>query len=586
MNKRLIALLLTCLLAGLSLAACHGKTGPGDATGTGSTGTQTGETSGESSGTVRLFTNGASDYAIVEGTGIAPASRGEVAQDIQSKIRMQTGVELPIVSAADMTQDGLYIVIGRTERFADDTQEILDGWGYGQYGYRTVQGCVLILGQQDFLTEMAAERFGRNVFLGEDPANLEIPAVWEGNYNDWLTDVPHPSAGAPESIYDCGDQTFLLFYRNAGEDAFDAYLTDLQGSNYSLAQQSELGSNRYATYRSEAGEIVLNYAGSSNTLRITCQAYGEVTEPAPLAPQTMGETVTQPELAVMSLNYAGAGIDPTDGNGLSLVLTLEDGRFVIIDGGYSADAHGLYNYLTDRNQRQDGVVIAAWILTHGHGDHIGCFETFTQEYGDRVTCQALISNALPASVHMISESNSGALTNMLAYANRFAEPPVYIKPHAGQTIYIGNMAMEMLLTHEDFYPSAPSYLNETSLVFRLRLGGQTILITADAELRAVSLLNALYGSNLKSDVFQINHHGYSDIPETFFENVNASIALWPTSQTTADLRNKSTWRNGIYLRLTQSVDEWYAADGEVEILILPYRAGGPQESYTMDFEKR
>ena len=106
------------------------------------------------------------------------------------------------------------------------------------------------------------------------------------------------------------------------------------------------------------------------------------------------------------------------------------------------------------------------------------------------------------------------------------------------------------------------------------------------ELRAVSLLNALYGSNLKSDVFQINHHGYSDIPETFFENVNASIALWPTSQTTADLRNKSTWRNGLYLRLTQSVDEWYAADGEVEILILPYRAGGPQESYTMDFEKR
>ena len=56
--------------------------------------------------------------------------------------------------------------------------------------------------------------------------------------------------------------------------------------------------------------------------------------------------------------------------------------------------------------------------------------------------------------------------------------------------------------------------------------------------------------------------------------------------TTADLRNKSTWRNGIYLRLTQSVDEWYAADGEVEILLLPYRAGGPQESYTMDFEKR
>ena len=40
MNKRLIALLLTCLLAGLSLAACHGKTGPGDATGTGSTGKQ------------------------------------------------------------------------------------------------------------------------------------------------------------------------------------------------------------------------------------------------------------------------------------------------------------------------------------------------------------------------------------------------------------------------------------------------------------------------------------------------------------------------------------------------------------------
>ena len=571
-----------CLCFCLLFGACSGGGTETETT------TQPVETDEGSGDTVRLVTGKKSDWAIVETGALTTADLRDAAADLQRAIRMRIGVELPIVRTSELQNNGKYIIIGdvNDDHYARGFDMVRESWGYGMYGYGTVGGRVIcITGWQDSMTEKALNRFIQNLYVNDDDENLEIPAAWSANSNGWLTDVPHPSLGTPDGIYDCGDQTFQLLYRNCKEATFDTYLSELAGGNYQPVQQSGAGGNRFATWRSDAGEIRLSWAKSNGMLRIVCQNYGTVTTPAALSQEQQTEPkITEPQLAVMSLNYTAVTSNLTDCGGLSLVVTLPDGRFVIIDGGYSADADGLYNYLSDRNLREDGIVIAAWILTHGHADHIGCFEAFLKRYGDKVNCQALVSNALPSGVKMSSENNTGALNQMPAYCNLFASKPVYIKPHTGQTLWFGDLSMEVLMTHEECYPMGVSYLNETSMVFRLHLGGQSILVTGDAELLEVTLLNSLWGKTLKSDILQINHHGYSDIAESFFGNVSAEYAIWPSSQSTVNLRNSDSWRNGVFLRLTQSMKEWFVADGTVEILTLPY-AGG-YESYTMSFKER
>ena len=158
--------------------------------------------------------------------------------------------------------------------------------------------------------------------------------------------------------------------------------------------------------------------------------------------------------------------------------------------------------------------------------------------------------------------------------------------HTGQSVWFCNVELRMLFTHETYFPRVPGWLNETSLVFQLRANGQTTLITGDCEMDAIDMVSRLWKTELKADIYQINHHGYSDIQQDFIDLVDPSIALWPTSRATADKRSQSSWRGGVYERLLERVDECIVADGRAKILTLPYAKDGTAEYYTMDFAKR
>ena len=103
---------------------------------------------------------------------------------------------------------------------------------------------------------------------------------------------------------------------------------------------------------------------------------------------------------------------------------------------------------------------------------------------------------------------------------------------------------------------------------------------------AIDMVSRLWKTELKADIYQINHHGYSKIEQDFIDLVHPSIALWPTSRATADKRSQSNWRDGVYERLLKRVDECIVADGRAKILTLPYAKDGTAEYYTMDFTKR
>ena len=81
-------------------------------------------------------------------------------------------------------------------------------------------------------------------------------------------------------------------------------------------------------------------------------------------------------------------------------MMLEDGRFIMIDGGQNiggmhtgydpwAQVDTIYNVLSDLYVKAYGyapsnenpITIAAWIITHGHGDHISAMWDFSHKYG-------------------------------------------------------------------------------------------------------------------------------------------------------------------------------------------------------------
>ena len=87
--------------------------------------------------------------------------------------------------------------------------------------------------------------------------------------------------------------------------------------------------------------------------------------------------------------------------GMAYVIQLNDGRFIVIDGGeagtesrYQMNKKVLYSYLKARKQGEK-VTIACWVITHFHSDHVDVAMRFMREYQAELDVQAFAYHYAP-----------------------------------------------------------------------------------------------------------------------------------------------------------------------------------------------
>ena len=277
--------------------------------------------------------------------------------------------------------------------------------------------------------------------------------------------------------------------------------------------------------------------------------------------------VTEPKLTQMRFAY------DTGNFGLCTILTLEDGSFIIYDGGgegkngaIANDQIRLYNLLTQLNTRPDGkIVIAAWILTHQHWDHYYNFYRFCERYGKSVTVEQYICNLSSSSYKYNSYNPDGyGIKNLLKVRDQFMKTPFdIVEVHTGQTVQVRNVGVEIMFTQEDMYPSPIYYFNNTTLVTRLHvnrtvatvgsevnantalMSTTTILMLGDQNHEGAHYMLDMYGQNvkanatLKSDIVQVAHHGVNGAITEVYNVADPTLLLWPTSRS-----NYNSWTNG------------------------------------------
>ncbi len=358
-------------------------------------------------------------------------------------------------------------------------------------------------------------------------------------------------------------------------EAFRSYLDGLDALD-SLREyaRNTIGQSEFRTFRIENGGILhISYTGADLSLRIV---EDPLTKPFDnLLPQQVlpRPRLCEPMLAVLPLDYTHRDI--TDGNGMGYAVLLEDGTWVVWDGGYPCDADSLFAYLYDRSPLPGHrVVISAWILTHSHFDHYGCFRSFTRLYADRVQVRYFLLNPPEKDGEVI---NPGAVDSFLTVGfpellGRYPDARA-IRVRAGQRMALHGAELEILQTYEDVLPKRMNWLNETSVVTKLHIAGQTVLFTADCELSGDTRL-ILLGEGLKSDIFQVAHHAYSGGSPALWDAVAPSWLLFSTNYETLTLRLLPSWQKGLYTQLytREGILDAFASDGAVKELPLPLTA--------------
>jgi hypothetical protein len=222
-------------------------------------------------------------------------------------------------------------------------------------------------------------------------------------------------------------------------------------------------------------------------------------------------------------------------NGLCFIVELDDGSFIIFDGGYADNQNDavIYNFLAHENDREDGILIRAWILTHAHGDHYGAFHAFANsDYADLVTLMHVYYS--PLSADLADYFGSTLATDVAKFDGAST-----VVLQTGMAFNLRNLRMEVLMTPNELYIDGnQADFNNSSVVVRLvDASGYSMIFLADTAAELGDKLVAEYGDALRSDMCQVAHHGYENAKQSLYE----AIGVAATAPTNGDKYVRFLW---------------------------------------------
>ena len=395
----------------------------------------------------------------------------------------------------------------------------------------------------------------------------------QGALVEELVGFPDLGAGSSKGVLEIGDGEYVMYYVNVMERHYTAYVDTLKSKGCEVKQTYTLGGNKYTLMENDAYSVYVAYLNREGSLRVI---FGkpDVPQPAPASPTEAN--VCEPALWQLEIDCIGGAAN----GGMSYVIQLTDGTFVVIDGGYrtDAEANNLYNLLKANTVGGGEPVISAWLITHLHLDHWGCLEKFSQTYADKVEVKAFYYN-FPG-VQM-GDINTTVKNNVEKLMRRFKNATLYSELHSGMNFSVVDAKFTVICTFEDVFPLEIDNGNDTTTVFKVEVGGQSIMFLGDAYFNeSTTMFKQIDAAVMKSDIVQISHHGYEGCSRALYEVIDAHTVLWPMPIVGADQSKVfKTWFNNssqanTYFRESASVKKIIVSGAGTEKLTLPYTPSG------------
>ncbi len=329
---------------------------------------------------------------------------------------------------------------------------------------------------------------------------------------------------------DMGSGGVRLCVQYTNEKEIEAYCARLEQEGFTLYIEEEIpgepergAATRFFVFTREDMHIFLSWIPALRVLQIRGAQPGALPnkESAPLPQNPVSPSVTQLAL---------------DKSGINHIVQLSDGSFVIMDGGIytEEDAERFYRFLTDHTP-QGKPRIALWMFSHPDIDHVQLPVEFIRTYHEDVEIEGYAYRfpdlAKEELLHGSKEELQKNTDNLRsAFDTYFPDASFYVL-HTGQKFRFPGATVEILFTPDLFYPSRYVTSNDFSSAWRFCFdSGKTYLFMGDCQLDACTRMALTYGKTIKSDIFQVTHHGLIGGELGFYKLVDPDICLWSTSK--------------------------------------------------------
>ena len=549
-RKSILRMLMACTLVGLALTAC-GRSEEPQPTATTSESAVT-DTAAQSTTAseipaasdreeIVLAEGGKSDYLVIS-AHTADAEITAATRDFISQLEKKTGIKLKLYPES-YTESECEIVVGMVHDRASAAahqKEI----GYTSWG-------LFVEGKKVIVTAYDAG--------GVQQALQEILTNLEEKDGKWVTKLPGESTGktahgahtipacVSESAYVTGIYTGIrdgieVCLRAVKQAEYENYGKTLTEAGWVKYTENQMGDNAFATYTHENGKTLqLGYYPTlqNGTLRIvsTPTGYLPPTE-APAYTRVTDTIFTQIDRDAMNYNSAV---------GMSYIMQLADGSFIIIDGGPAnvKDEDNLLAYLKSLTPAGQKPVIAAWFITHAHPDHMALANRFLIRFYDQVEIK-MAAYSFPtydtvkdaADVQKDRNKYEPMIELFIESMREYWPDAKHLILQAGQRIYLADVEIEVFFTHADLYPLEFTWVNHTCASFRIKAGGKSIMILADSEKTLCQQMADTFGDYLKSDMLQLAHHGSNGACLDLYKRIDPDVCFWACSKTSYETNPK------------------------------------------------
>lgn len=461
----------------------------------------------------------------------------------QNKLFLNSGAKLFNTAQLNPAAVEFEVLIGDTGR--PESEEALSLIGYGDAVIAVINKKIVVRGWYDETTEKAVERFMNlfDIFNSKDKKCVFIPDGYKeiiSGKSVYNTDIPEYVGGKKTCGADVGQNNFLIYVENTNMEEFEAYKKLLSNSGYTLyTQYNDLDSVKSATFKSDKTMVHTYYIKNESAVKIVTAPMSKTTLP-PVVSQPTVEKKVDSSITQLMLDYYDKS-QRNDGNfGNSYVIRLDDGSLVVYDGGgtYSdSDVERLWGVMQKQAIKVNGkVVVAGWIITHEHGDHVNGMAEVLKKYGSQIKVESVYCNKVTATVAALGGGRTDYIDSSRMSSAQQKTGFKVVRLHTGQRFWIRNAMFEVLYTAEDMYPDGirnyETYadFNDTTMVTRMTIDGTTMMNLGDVYAVGSNFLTATYGSELKSDLSTIAHHGWGGGSIPLYTYINPDKYFFPFAQ--------------------------------------------------------
>ena len=571
-DNKIIAILLCLFIAcTLMLVSCNKENGESGATEADSLIVEATEKSTDD-GINRLLLDGELACKLIRAEN-ASADDQKVYAALRDKILEVTGkrpsLETDFVGFGESRDDSEFaILVGHTS-FAESDQ-LYSEMGFGDCTVKLIER-KLVIGFYDVEAALVAvDRLGDALAAAKKDGAIIIDEsmCFTQQSERVISALPGYGDGEVIAIVDGGNGSMSAVIDSTSLDAYEKYTASLEeGGTFGLYAENTIGDNRFATYTSNEHILTAIHTPATSQTRLTIEL--REGNPLPSTEKERYESICDSTLTQIGVESTGRQ------NGMSYVIKLADGSFMVFDGGDGRCIDLFVSAIESLADDKESITVAAWVITHIHNDHAYMLRELAKkpELVSRLKVERFIWNR-PNEAHMTAIGDGLAESKELLDGMLGFEGAEVYTARAGQVYHIRNAVYTVYSTSEMLEPYEMASYNDSCVVGLLEIDGCRIFFPGDSDRTQTKNLVKLYGEGLKCDVLQVIHHGHNGGDTEAYMLFDPITVLWPVGS----YRYSQEWDGNLpfsqwpcnewFFDENSSVENIYVAGKDVVTLVI------------------